>query len=69
LPAEIKKEHLAHGGAIAVASVLSMAFGMIESSQILALINTTGSATRVTLVGGSVMANRSPTSTGMNASE
>jgi len=66
-PAEIEKEHLAHRGVMGVGSVVSTAFGMMNSSQILFLIITTGSATKVVLVGGSVRAKRSSIS--MNASE
>jgi len=50
-----------------VGSGVSTAFGMIKSSQILFLIITTGSATKVVLEGGAVTVKRSSIS--MNASE
>jgi len=66
-PAEIEKEHLAHRGVMGAGSGVSTAFGTIKSSQILVLITTAGSATKVVLVGGAVAVKRSSIS--MNASE
>jgi len=66
-PAEIEKEHLAHGGATGVASGVSIAFGTTKSSRILFLTITTRSTMKATLVAGAVTAKSSSMS--MNASE